>query len=79
MTPEAALDMIKASLDATLPGKSSGITLETELIKDGILDSLDSMNFLFELEGLNGAKLEAIDETFDDFRVSRLVDILTGL
>jgi acyl carrier protein len=71
--------MIKASLDATLPGKSASITLETELIKDGILDSLDSMNFLFELEGLNGAKLEAIDETFDDFRVSRLVEILTGL
>ena len=79
MTPEVAFDMIKASLEAILPGKSEGITLETELIKDGILDSLDSMNFLFELESLNGSKLVEIDETFDDFRVSKLVNILMGM
>jgi hypothetical protein len=34
------------------------------------------MTFLFELENDLGSKLEAIDETYDDFRVGALVDIV---
>ncbi|MDX2277557.1 MAG: hypothetical protein NW206_19075 [Hyphomonadaceae bacterium] len=77
MDRDSALAMIKKALDATSPGKSETIQLETDLVKDGVVDSLDSMNFLFELETLHGAKLEEIDETFDDFRVSRLIEMLT--
>jgi acyl carrier protein len=78
MDRDHALDLIKKALEATSPGKSDNLKLETDLVKDGVVDSLDSMNFLFELETLNGAKLEAIDETFDDFRVARLIEILTA-
>lgn len=77
MDNNAALELIKQALEATAPGKSANITLETDLVKDGVVDSLDSMNFLFELETLHGAKLEEIDETFDDFRVARLIEMLT--
>ena len=77
MSPEAAFDLIKQALDAASPGKSASLTMGSDLVKDGIVDSLDSMNFLFELEGLTGKKLDKIDETFDDFRVTRLVEILT--
>lgn len=77
MDRDSALGMIKQALEATSPGKSANITLETDLVKDGVVDSLDSMNFLFELETLHGSKLEEIDETFDDFRVARLIEMLT--
>jgi acyl carrier protein len=41
-----------------------------------LLDSLDSMTFLFELENDLNTKLDAIDETYDDFRVGAIVDIV---
>lgn len=76
LSNEAALELIKAALEKTKTGLSSKIDESTDLIKDKVIDSLDSMNFLFELEELHGAQLDAIDETFDDFRVSRLIEIL---
>ncbi|MEZ5662079.1 MAG: hypothetical protein R3E94_00935 [Burkholderiaceae bacterium] len=76
MTDDQALAMIKAALEKTTPGLSAKVTPDVHLIKDKIIDSLDSMNFLFELEQLHGGQLEAIDETFDDFRVIRLIQIL---
>ena len=76
MTDEQALAMIKAALEKTTPGLSARVTPEVHLIKDKVIDSLDSMNFLFELEQLHGGQLDAIDETFDDFRVVRLIEIL---
>jgi acyl carrier protein len=76
MTEEQALTMIKAALEKTTPGLSAKVTPEVHLIKDKVIDSLDSMNFLFELEQLHGGQLDAIDEMFDDFRVTRLIEIL---
>lgn len=76
LSNEAALELIRAALEKTKTGLSLKIDESTDLIKDKVIDSLDSMNFLFELEELHGAQLDAIDETFDDFRVSRLVEIL---
>lgn len=78
MTRNEALSMIKQALEKTTPGISAGVGEDTHLTGDKILDSLEIMNFLFELEQLNGSRLEAIDETFDDFRVSRLIEILTA-
>ena len=77
MTNEEAFELIKKALDNTTPGLSAKIENSTDLVNDGLIDSLDSMNFLFELETLHGDRLSAIDETFDDFRVSRFVEILT--
>ena len=76
MTEAQAFAMIQAALENTAKGLSSKVSMETHLTEDKVIDSLDSMNFLFELEGMVGHKLEAIDETFDDFRVRRLVEIL---
>jgi acyl carrier protein len=76
MTQEEAFSLIQKALEATSPRLSKKVSYETHLTADGIVDSLDSMNFLFELEQLYGSRLEAIDESFEDFRVSRLVDIL---
>jgi acyl carrier protein len=76
LTDEQALELIRAALEKTKPGLGAKADVNTHLIKDKVIDSLDSMNFLFELEELHGAQLDAIDETFDDFRVSRLIEIL---
>ena len=76
MTREEALAAITKALVATVGSVDGDITEETNLVDDGLLDSLDSMTFLFELENDLGQKLEAIDETYEDFRVGSLVDIV---
>lgn len=76
MNKTEVLELIRQALAEVLPEEAENITEETHLVKDGILDSLDSMNFLFELEQRVGKKLEEIDEDFSDFRVSRLVEIV---
>ncbi len=76
MTREEALATITKALTATVGDVEGDITEATNLVEDGMLDSLDSMTFLFELENDLGSKLEAIDETYDDFRVGALVDIV---
>ena len=77
MTGEDALVMIRAALTKVSPGAGDVITFETDLVEDGVLDSLDLMNFVFQLEQMRGTRIDAIDETFDDFRVDRLVAILS--
>ena len=76
MTREEALAAISKALTATVGTLDGDLTEDANLIDDGLLDSLDSMTFLFELENDLGSKLEAIDETYDDFRVGSIVDIV---
>ena len=76
MTREEALAAITKALTATVGSVDGDVTEETNLVEDGLLDSLDSMTFLFELENDLGTKLEAIDETYEDFRVGAIVDIV---
>lgn len=78
MTNDEALSMIREALNIVSPGVGEKVTLETDLKEDEVLDSLDRMNFLFELEDLHGSKLEQITDTFEDFRVSTLVGFLTS-
>jgi acyl carrier protein len=76
MTREEALAAITKALAATVGSVDGDVTEDTNLVDDGLLDSLDSMTFLFELENDLGTKLDAIDETYEDFRVGSIVDIV---
>lgn len=76
MTEDEAFDLIRQALEKTGAGLGARAQAGSHLIEDGILDSLDSMNFLFELEQLRGKRFDEIDETFNDFRVSRLIEIV---
>ncbi len=76
MTKNEAFELVKASLDRVADGTSQKITMDTDLVGDEILDSLDVMNFLFELETKRGQPIAAIDESFEDFRVATLVDLI---
>jgi len=76
MTRTEAYRLIHEALAEVSPAAAAKLTEECHLVKDGLVDSLDGMNFLFELEQRLDFKLKAIDEDFDDFRVCRLVDIV---
>ena len=78
MTREEALAAISKALTATVGTLDGDLAEDANLIDDGLLDSLDSMTFLFQLEGDLGVKLDAIDETYEDFRVGALVDIVVA-
>ena len=75
-TRDEAFAKIKTALDMTTPGLSEKVTVETHLVEDDILDSLDLMNFMFELEELHGSKIDEISETFDDYRVETLIGFM---
>jgi acyl carrier protein len=79
MKQEQALSMILRALEAAVPGSSSAVTLDSHLVADRIIDSLDLMAFLYELERDCGDSLEEINDDFHDYRVVRLVEILQKL
>tara|TARA_Y200000002_G_C22086488_1_gene416746 strand:- start:192 stop:434 length:243 start_codon:yes stop_codon:yes gene_type:complete len=77
MNQEDALNTIKKALNSTQAEYSDeSIKLDTNLIDEGILDSLDAMSFLFELETIIDKKITEIDEEFEDFNVRKFVEIL---
>tara|TARA_A100001388_G_C28488117_1_gene365635 strand:+ start:119 stop:361 length:243 start_codon:yes stop_codon:yes gene_type:complete len=77
MNQKDALIAIKKALNSTQAEYSDeSIKLDTNLIEDGILDSLDAMSFLFELETIIDKKITEIDEEFEDFTIVRFVEIL---
>jgi hypothetical protein len=79
MTQDQALELIKQALLKAVPkAKVSHLQLQDHLIKDGIIDSLDSMAFLYELEALCSEPLKSIDDQFSDFRIGRLVEIVSS-
>ncbi len=78
MTREEALTAITKALTTTVGDVDGAIGEDPNLVDEGMLDSLDSMTFLFELENDLGLKLEAIDETYEDFRVGSIVDIVVA-
>ena len=58
------------------PDFNQEITIDTDLIKDGILDSLEAINFLFELENNFSDKIDDIDDDFNDFSVGSIMDLI---
>ena len=77
MNQKDALIAIKKALNSTQAEYSDeSIKLGTNLIEDGILDSLDAMSFLFELETIIDKKITEIDEEFEDFTIAKFVEIL---
>lgn len=76
MTRDQALEHIRAALAGTISNAQLNISETTDLVNEQIINSLDTMNFLFQLEKRLGKKLPSIDEDFSDFRVATLIDVL---
>ena len=80
MNEKEALDLVQKCIEAASTSYDGrAINRETNLVDEGILDSLDTLAFVFELETHIGKKIPEIDEDFDDFRVSTFVEFLTAL
>ncbi|MBM7069031.1 hypothetical protein [Actibacterium sp. 188UL27-1] len=73
-----AFKNVKTALDIASPGASDKVTMDSHLVDDGVLDSLDLMTFMFELEDVHGSKLEQVTETFDDYRVKTIVGFMVA-
>jgi|TARA_B100001093_G_scaffold279040_1_gene266694 acyl carrier protein len=73
---DKALEIIKSALDNVQDGLSEKVTAKSDLTKDSILDSLDAMNFLFELQTLLNSSLPEIGDGFSDYRMSTLIEIV---
>lgn len=73
---EQKIKLICECLEVVKPGFSQEITIDSDLIKDGILDSLEAINFLFELENNFSDKIDNIDDDFNDFSVRAIMDLI---
>lgn len=78
MTRDLAIEHIRAALAEVLAKNVGPLDEKTNLVTDGVVDSLDLMNFLLQLETRIGKRLTAIDENFSDFRVSTLADLVVS-
>ncbi len=77
MTKDEAISLITGGLKK-VTGKNIEFDMETDLIESEILDSLDSMVFIFELETGSGVKFPETDlEEENFFQVRKLIDYLT--
>jgi len=68
----------KALIAAEVNIDDNYLNEDTDLIEDGILDSLDAMTFLFHLEKELNQKISQIDDEFDDFKIANLIQILSN-
>ena len=68
----------KALISAEVKIEDNFLKEDTNLIEEGILDSLDAMTFLFHLEKEVNQKISEIDDEFDDFKISTLNKILSN-
>ena len=79
MNQQEALAAITDALRKTLKDKTASISLETDFVEEGILDSLDGMVFLLELSTLTGKEFPENDLVqLGFFKVKTLVKHLTG-
>ncbi len=76
MSRETLLQTVIESVLAVNEDFDGTITEDTDLVSDKILDSLDSMNFLFELEKRLDRQIEGINEDYDDFRVASILNLI---
>ena len=79
MTEQQALQLINETLRNVLKDPKVSATLDTDLVADNVLDSLDGMVFLLEISEKTGKSFPEKDLVkLGFFRVRKLVEILTA-
>ena len=78
MSREDALALIQTALSSVCPDYDGQITESSDLVGEDIIDSLDSMNLLFEIEDKFGRKFPALDEDYNNFIVGALIDVIAA-
>ncbi|MDZ4252737.1 MAG: hypothetical protein U1A72_09230 [Sulfuritalea sp.] len=77
MSEEQLLQLVASAVEKVIKGPAK-ISIDTDLIEDDILDSLDGMVFLLELEEATGKRFpEDIDLVAEGYyKVRKLLDFL---
>jgi acyl carrier protein len=79
MTEQQALQLINETLRSVLNDQKVSATIDTDLVGDNVLDSLDGMVFLLEISEKTGKTFPEKDLVkLGFFRVRKLVEILTA-
>jgi acyl carrier protein len=79
MTEQQALQLINETLRNVLRDPKVSATLDTDLVADNVLDSLDGMVFLLEISEKTGKSFPEKDLVkVGFFRVRKLVEILAA-
>lgn len=79
MTEQQALQIINEALRKTLNDAKASAGIDTDLVGENILDSLDGMVFLLEISEKTGKTFPEKDLVeLGFFRVRKLVEILTA-
>ena len=79
MTEQQALQLINETLRSVLRDPKVSATLDTDLVADNVLDSLDGMVFLLEISEKTGKSFPENDLVkLGFFRVRKLVEILAA-
>ena len=78
MNQQQALAAINDALRKTLEKDNFSVTMDTDLVEEKIVDSLDGMVFLLELSGCTDIKFPETDLVqLGFFKVKKLVEFLT--
>jgi acyl carrier protein len=79
MNQEQALDAITKALRTALNDGAVSVNIETDLLGEDILDSLDGMVFLLELSAFTDKKFPETDlKEQGFFKVRKLVEFMTS-
>jgi len=79
MDQQQALDAITQALRTALNDTGATVTIDTDLLGEDILDSLDGMVFLLELSAFTDKKFPEKDlKEQGFFKVRKLVDYMTS-
>jgi acyl carrier protein len=79
MDQQQALDAITQALRTALNDDTATVTIDTDLLGEDILDSLDGMVFLLELSAFTDKKFPEKDlKEQGFFKVRKLVDYMTS-
>lgn len=70
MNKEEQFKSLKEVIAKVNSSKASKVKLQSDLVKDGILDSIEIVSLVFELEEAYSCKF---DDSFNDFRVETLL------
>ena len=78
MNRDEAYNLVLAAYKKATKNDIEDLTEQTDLIGEGIIDSLDTMTILFEIDDAVDGKLGVSDD-YNGFKISQLVDLVLAV
>jgi acyl carrier protein len=75
MNRDDAYNLVLAAYKKATKNDTENLSEQTDLIEEGIIDSLDTMTILFEIDDAVDGKL-GVGDDYNGFKISQLVDLV---